>query len=242
MTKELTVTKENVPATTGFGGEGLEGIEQSDLVLPKLWLMQAISKLVAEEEKFVAGNIVNSLTAELVDADNTNGPIDVVPIMMKKVWYEYETVGNKEELSRIFDHGPTTASLTPGPVQGTALFLRRAIQFFVMISKEVEGGPALPAMMNFMKTNYQTGKKLITFTVQSGMLKQPIWGTAYQFAAKKQTNDHGTFYVWDLVGKRKATADESKASAEWYNILKASKVQQETASVDSTVGGDDIPF
>jgi len=241
MSTEIATTPNTTPATNTFNRAGLEGIEKSDLVLPRLWLMQAISALVSEE-KFKSGDIVNSLSEELVDAENPQGPVEVIPITQKKLWYEYEEVGNgKQDLKRIFDHiAPEAAGLKAGPVEGTKLFYRSCIQYYVVLASEPDG---LPTMINFMKTNYPIGKKFNTFLVQQSMLNQPTWGKAYQLKAKKTSNEHGTFFVWEFGTKRDATEEERKAAEQWHAVLQTTKVSQQEPTTDSASAGDDaVPF
>jgi hypothetical protein len=239
MTTELATTPQNTtPTTTNFEGAGMEGIEKSDLVLPRVWLMQAISQFVSDE-RFKAGDIVNSLSEELINPDSPQGPIEIIPITQKKLWYEFEDQSDgKQKLNKIFDSGsPEAIGLTAGPVEGTKLFYRACIQYYVVLASEPDG---LPSQLNFMKTNYPTGKKLNTFLVQQNMLKQPAWGKAYQLKAKKTTNDHGTFFVWEFGGKRDATDEEKAAAQTWHSVLQTTKVAQEEKTSPSDDG--DVPF
>src|SRR4051794_30344857 len=63
--------------------EGMEGIDASDILIPKLLLMQGLSELVAEG-KFQMGDIVNSVTqAKLGDKTKS---IEFIPIATFKTW------------------------------------------------------------------------------------------------------------------------------------------------------------
>ena len=239
MTTKVATTPTQTTPTTNFDGAGMEGIEKSDLVLPRVWLMQAISQFVSDE-RFKSGDIVNSLSEELINPKNPQGPIEIIPITQKKLWYEFEDQSDgKQKLNKIFDNGsPEAVGLKAGPVEGTKLFYRACIQYYVVLAAEPDG---LPAMVNFMKTNYPAGKKLNTFLVQQNMLSQPAWGKAYELKAKKTTNDHGTFFVWEFGGKRDATEEEKGIAQTWHSVLQTTKVSQ-VEKADTPPSDGDVPF
>lgn len=71
-----------------------EQILASDIIIPKLWLMQGLSDLVAAD-KAKAGEIRRSTNEELVGGPNS--PVEFIPITFQNKWVIQEKVGKKFE-------------------------------------------------------------------------------------------------------------------------------------------------
>ena len=74
-------------------------ILSTDIVVPKLLLMQGLSKLVAEDRKFQSGDIVRS-TTETKIGDDKSAPIPFIPLKMTMSWREEEKIGQKFQFKK----------------------------------------------------------------------------------------------------------------------------------------------
>ena len=88
MAKEVAKAKTTAVGSYDYGeyaGEGFEDVKSTDLSIPFLSVMQASSKLVkAEDNNIKAGDIVNSVTGEVMKQ-----PIVVHPVHKDHLWAEW---------------------------------------------------------------------------------------------------------------------------------------------------------
>lgn len=246
-----TTSQLPVEATTPLGYEGLD---QADIVLPRCWLMQPLSKFVIDEKR-KKGEIVSSLTEEPVDAENPAGPVEFVVISSKKVWYQYKLAenGNDYDFEKIYDHNAFNANDDWQFENG-----RRAqcLYYYVLFTKEIEVEKegeevAMPHCVSFMNTNRKEGQKLVTLLKQQEQLRKPVWGKTYTLSQVKNTNDKGTFWNWVVAKKDKATDDQMAAAYKWYVVLKKDEhkvAAEETEKVEEAevtvapLDDSEVPF
>ena len=89
MTKEVTVKESNeVSTNVQSSGNFSQGVDASDIIIPKILLMQAISQLV-EQDKAKQGDFIHSLD-EVVVGSKEDKPVEFIPLGMYKTLQTYE--------------------------------------------------------------------------------------------------------------------------------------------------------
>lgn len=159
----------------------------SDVLIPRLLLMQGISPLVTSRKAQI-GDIVRSTTGEKVG--NPDKSVDIIPLKMVNSWINFEDTGQGQPAFRGMEHrgkdhnGQTNEDL-PWEYKGEEgqdMFRRKAITLYALIPADVEAynreieravavGEApdlnktlLPVVLTFQSTSFKyAGKKCASF-------------------------------------------------------------------------------
>lgn len=236
MSNELAKKETTDLATMPEGSWGNdEKISASDIVIPKLLLMQGLSDFVSEQ-KAVMGDIVDSLSAKKLGGKAQ--PVEIIPLMLFKTWTYSEKVGEKFEFRESFPMTPANESfalegLTP---EGVEFRRDKVMNFFVLLAADAKKVDAIPYVVSFRRTGYTTGKILATHFAMSQKLAQPPARKTFMLGADLEKGDKGNYYVFNLTeGKTLDMASEElKRAWEWYCILKKGQHKVD----DSDLNGD----
>jgi hypothetical protein len=224
----------------------------SDIIIPKLLLMQGLSEFVSERKKdpttnksIGQGDMVRSTTGEIVaDPDTT---VDIVPLKMSAEWRLEEKVGGKFEYRGT---EPRTASNEDSPwefkkdgadwkrtkvINLFALLPKDVVAYRAELQKAVETGEMpdlnktlMPVVISFRSTSFNAGKKVATFYAQlRDILRlnpnvRPFHYTL-ELSCYQDKNDKGTYYVFDIGKTKKLAQDLVDEAARWYGILNTMK-------------------
>ena len=210
--------------TEDFGDMG--GITQSDLQIPQLQLIQKKSK-VEEAEKAKAGDIYDSMEDKAIG--NAQDPVEFIPLSVTKAWRIFDmTNPQKPDYIETVPFGPANADWT---FEGTGVnnepIKRQLVSSWnVLLVKQIAVGDPMVYRVNFKGSSFSASKKLATMIAKGTFLKLPIFGKTYKLGVEKKTNDHGTFFAFDVVAGRKTTDDEIGFAKLWINMLNTKKVEE----------------
>lgn len=230
--KNEIVKQETEMMPAEFVGEtwGAENIDQEDIILSKVLLMQAMSEAVNEKETAEAGDIIKSTTEEVIGGRTS--PVEFIPISLTKTWVILKKEGSKYEFQTIEPYTPANANrkLEWTDELHNEYRADKCLNFYILLKKEVNAalsgsGAAIPCVVSFRRTSFQAGRKLASGISESAFMKQPAFSKVYELKSEKKTNDLGTFFVFDVAPKGKATADEMKYAYEWYKNIKLQTVR-----------------
>lgn len=244
MTKknEVVKTQSNVPATQA-PSQSPETVLKSDVVIPKLLLMQALSDLVVEK-KAVAGDFVRSLTAEKLGDDKS--PVKIIPLTFQNLWMLAEdTTGKGNYEFRGYE--PRTVlneALEWDYVQNGAKWRRtKVMNLFALLPADIEAQAAelkkfeetgempdldkvlLPVVISFRNTSFKAGKEVVTLFAKAESLSRqigkpvPVFGQTLQLGCYLDKNDKGSFYVLETKPAGKTEDGYKEIAASWYNTL-----------------------
>lgn len=251
MAKELEVKKQNEVAVTTEQQEMLAAmdygtVESKDLKIPKLLLMQAMSKFVNEDGIAKAGDLVNSVTGEILGTarEKELAPVSVIPIDMFKEWVIYENLGGGKMEYR--EKVPVTPMNTDWPwtyrdENGREFKRVKNMNFFVLLEKDLGNPLALPYFLTFRSTGYKEGENisshfaLCATAKQAGVFRVPM-DRVFEISGKVTKNDKGTFFV-PTAREVKATSDDGiKQAFSWFVRVKdaAKRGQSFTDKVDNS--------
>lgn len=205
---------------------GSEGIDNADLILPRIYLIQKMSPQIDDDNIVCeAGDLLNSLTNEVLVE-----PV-LIPIFTKKFWKEalMDISVTPPEIKNAtkfpFTHENCNLKYEEVPGEDTNLVVKRhiEIEWYCMLASEVAQGGALPCVVTFKKTSMPAGKKLNTFIKQGSILGRPACGFAYELKVARRSMEKGgktlSFFVLDIGKKRDSTPDELSAAKSWYDTL-----------------------
>lgn len=225
--------KENVPATKTINAiavpEGTpeawgaaEGLTAQDIIMPRMLLMQPMSDFVTGGIAKM-GTIIDSLNKEKVLADDKK-EVDIVVFGSFKTWIEYHA----DEYHATVPWSPENAQLPYEEVletdKGDIPVTRDLVMnYYALNTEDIKNGAAFPFVIAFRRTSMRAGKTLGAHLVNLQSQRKPSAHSVFGLKSIKETNDKGTYFIFDISKKRDATQDELGAAFTWYKTLQASK-------------------
>lgn len=261
MTKEIAKTEAQLPQTQAPQAQE-QTILNSDIIIPKLLLMQGLSEFVSERKKtpeghpIGQGDLVNSVTLDVV-ADPESS-IQVIPLKMTNSWRLEEKVGGKMEYRGT---EPRTANNEDAPWEfkknGSDWKRTKVIDLFALLPEDIESYRAelkkaadsgempdlnktlMPVVISFRSTSFNAGKKVATFYAQlrdMARINPNVRSYHYtlELSCYQDKNDKGSYYVFEVGKTSKLAADLVEDAARWYGILNAMKeIRVDTSGEES---------
>jgi hypothetical protein len=222
-------------------------VDTSDVLIPKLLLMQGLSKLVAEGDA-AQGEIIRSTTGKALAKKGE--AVDFIPLMTYKTWVLEEKVGSKYEYRRV---EPMTAANKDLPlefVDGANQWRRnRCLNFYVLLPQDISKEAAalkaaaagdlpdpedalLPCVLSFRRTSYNAGKILATHFKKAEHFKVTPAVTVFKLSSTVEKNELGTFHAFTVEPGRKATVEELTVAKRWFDTLQKVQVKVDEPEVD----------
>lgn len=197
------------------------GISMSDIVIPKILLMQGTSGLVAEE-KAKLGDMIRSDSEEVIGG--LTKPLEIIPLKLNKVWRTYDVSGaspkflRSEPVTKLNEKREWTGEENGVPIRHDMCF-----DFFVLLKNECEEGAPFPYVLSFKRTSASTGRELATHIFKLGLVGQLPYSRTVQIRTEKEKNPNGNNYYSIYKLKAGDTVPQFKeAAAMWFGILKDS--------------------
>ena len=219
----LSTTGPTGIATVGRGFEGMK-VEQSDLIIPRAKLLQALSPEVVEAKVDGAkpGLIINSLTLETLSPR-------LVPIFCFKSYFRFNPRNPQDEtftdefapgamIWRSNDaNDPRVQAETQFGPNGEPPLAMTCLNFFSLFA-----GSSMPVIASFNKTSYKTGKQLLSLARFCG---GDMWSRAYQLGTSLQKNDKGTYFVFTVTTLGMASAEEQQQAETWWKMFSRAELK-----------------
>lgn len=236
MNTELATT-ENPKALAAQVGQAMTdmGVKASDLVIPRLLLMQNTSEAVGDD-KAKLGDILNSQTGLVIGG--MDKPIDFIPLNLYKTWRVMNTSGKQAEFVR---EEPVTAKnqdrewTGTEEIKGVTKPVRYdfSYNFFLLLKKEVDEDEAFPAVLTLRRTSARAGKSLATHLFKMATLGQKPYSKLIRLSVSKQKHETNTYGVFEIQPAGKCTAKELEAAAKWMPLLSQMRVDEDRAEPEA---------
>lgn len=226
------VTKDEATQLAKYGGLMDEmPVEASDLMLSKMLAMQGLSKLI-QEEKAKLGDIRDSVTGGLITPKNT--PVEVILFKPFKTWIVFQVVDKKEQFKSVEPYNSDTAGLERNEVvDGTEIVRYLSLNYYTLLPSEIKTGDYRPRLLSLRSTNYKIGKKIETtraFLAKAGL---PLPFKTFNLCTVQQSNEKGSWYIFDVTEGRKSEDFELDAVTEWVDIISKSDVKIDHSDLES---------
>jgi len=221
---------------------GSENVDAADIIVPKILLMQGLSKLVAADEA-KQGEFRDSLTGALLGGKDK--PLEFIPFHSTKTWVVFEqAVGGKAEYKETV---PMTAHnkdwATEEQSSGGTVRRDRCLNYYVLLLDDIKSGTYMPYMLSFRRTSYTAGRKLATIFAKLKMFKEPPASRVFTLSSRLEKNDLGQFYVADVGEKRRSSSEEMDAALNWYRVVRTASVVVDDSDLKAPNHPiDQIPF
>lgn len=210
----------NVPALSSQMKE--LGVSASDLIIPKMLLMQNTSEYVGDK-KAAMGDIVNSQTLEVLGGEKS--PVSLVPLKMYKTWRVYDMDSGQPEFLRqeavTADNEKLPWEDTEENEDGKKIPIRRdlCMNFFCLLYKEVQSGEAFPVVASFKRTSIQAGRQLATQIFMQACLNRPPYAKTALLSVKTQKAEKNTYAVFEISKGADLPKDHADLAALWLKRL-----------------------
>jgi hypothetical protein len=249
MNNAIMKQETSVPAVQSHH-ENIQEVISSDVLIPRLLLMQGISPLVTGRKAQI-GDMIRSTTGEKLG--NPESPVPIIPLKMVNTWILMEDTGEgqpkfrgTEERTHLNEHLPwefqtqdgkqmtrvkaiSLYALLPGDVHASEAEMKKAIEAGEApdLSKTV-----MPVLISFQKTSYKyAGKKCASFFNNVKINSTKVPGLRpYQYvltlSCREEKKEKNLWYVFDMdLGKPiKDNAIKSEA-ARWAMMLNSGNIK-----------------
>jgi hypothetical protein len=224
--------KPNMLASLKECSWGTEDLDASDIIIPRLLLMQAMSEFV-QNKKAQSGDFVNSVTMERLGG--VDAPLELILVDSFKNWIISEK-GPKEgkfKFKEVFAWKDGNPDWKFEEVENGITTRRyKCLNFYVLPTGSLDG---FPLLLSFRSSSYQAGRKLVNFATEAKMYRKPMAYKTVKLGAMQVTNDMGTFNVFTVEPGRLSKDLEVEQAFKWYNTIRQKSVA--THEEES-----DIPF
>lgn len=221
------------------------GISASDLVIPKLLLMQPTSEMVGDEKAKV-GDVVNSQTLEILGNDKAS--LEIIPLKLFKTWRIMDMSVKPAKLLRTENVTSQNEKLPwEGNEDGKPIRRDFCHNFFVLLLPEVEAGEAFPAVIQFKRTSSYAGRQLSTQLFKMAALGRKAFSQTVIVSVGKEKHETNTYALFKIGKGNPTNAKGLAAAEEWSGRLAAMtytideggevEVEREVSSSGPTVVG-----
>jgi hypothetical protein len=235
-----------------------ENVLASDVLIPKVLLMQGLSDLVMKQKTAKVGDMVRSTTAEKLGDEKSS--IDIIPLTFQNLWMLSEQVGKKFEFRRYEPRNASNEMAEWDYTEGNTPWKRtKVMHLFALLPADIEAQmkeiqafketgelPSLdkaliPVVIPFRNMSYKhAAKDVATFFAKaqsmSELVKQevPAYTMTLRLSCKELTNDKGVFYVYNVSQAGKTKPEYREFAQSWYKTLTSGAVK-----IDEADEGDD---
>lgn len=222
--QELAVKQETSLSTQTHAPRGFEGFSQEDLIIPRLRLLQGLSKAVVDGQGHM-GMYQDSLTEEIL-----GDKVEVILFGMKNgaVYFKPgEGMVCKTTNGITSINGDTCAQCPFGEYwkawkdDGTPPGCCATKEFLTVTRATVQGTESRPLSVSFMKTSFGLGKKLATL---ARLANRDIYFRSYILGSEKIKNAKGTFAKLTVSVGSVLNTEELAAAERWYALLTNSNI------------------
>ena len=220
MSKEVTETKDTSVAEVSFADFGDTEFQQTDVVIPKVLLMQGLSKLVTEgKAKF--GDFADSLSGTVLGS--IDEPIDFIPFYMKKTWIVSRKDGDRWQFDHIEECTPMNENKKwEETIDGQLYKNEKSMNFFVLLADN----PTMPYVLQFKSTSLKTGRELATqmYVINRAAGQTPA-SKIMSLSGSRVTKDGNTFAVFKTGVSKDAEQSQVMSCLEWLKIVKSGEAR-----------------
>jgi len=239
--KEVLKTSPGAVATPPVSGstwsdEWGNDVSARDLVIPKVLLMQGMSKLVTNGDA-VMGELRESLENKLVGG--VDSPMNFIPFNYERFWAISKFDGTQYKY--IHSEPVSASNERAQQIQwenADGKYRRDFVyRFYVIRPEEVAEDVALPYAIDFKRTSNRAGKKLVTQCwVKSKMAGLNPASKVMQLVVLRDTKDGNTYVKYDVAVGRDSTASEIAAALQVRKMVSAVEIKVADTEVSDNKG------
>lgn len=233
----------NVPAAVLASNWGaIEEMEATDLLVPKIFHQQAMSKFVADGAAR-AGDFCDSLSGQVLCGKDDE--LEVIVFGSFKTLIVSKQEAGQWKLQHIVTVTPDNAreiASKPFEEEINGEMWKNSLQYnyYCLLPSYLK---ELPYVLSLGSTKTKAAKKLNTMLYKLNTLGKNGASVVFNLKSVPEKNDRGQWFGLEVTQGRNTTAEELLRAHAWYTKSKSQKfvvVEEETAAAQET--DDDTPF
>lgn len=229
ITKQETTFEMTIPSELQ-GSWGTEGVEAKDVLIPKIFLAQKMSKAV-DAEKVKPGQFYRSTSLDVIGDGKT--PVEMLILSQFKTWTVEKKKGERYEYEKILPYTPADANLPWDFTEdGETKRRNETFNYYVINVKDIAEGAVLPAVISFRRTQISCAKSIASYLMLMKNYKSPACTYVMEFTSTLKENDFGSFHVPEAKKGRRATIEEMTIAKQWFDAINKGGVKVDEAAED----------
>lgn len=256
--KDIVTQNQNQPralAPVAVDPENGSEILQSDILVPRIMLMQALSDMVVDD-RARPGQIVRSTPFEILGDSKT--PIEFIPLRAQNKWMLQEFIPGKKkaEYRGMLPRDGGLADSTVDEIHKTGSGLPweftyknnkwRRVKIFEVYAllprdikafeEEVRKSVAqnelpdpdkmlMPVVISFQSTSFRAGQEVATYMAKANAMKTVPYGGVFTLGCEQTSNDQGTFYIFKCEKTGKSQKEWLEQAKRWTDVLRSQRVR-----------------
>lgn len=199
-------------------------IDPSDIIISKIIVAQALSEVVKNGD-VKPGEIYESSESQVLAGKGDD--LDLIMLNVKKSIYVFEGEKGQEEFKTIEPY--TEFYDYEKRVDGKLITRHKCISFMCINYNDVKDGhECFPYIINFMKTNYNTGRKIVTQIAKAQTIGIDFTKKIFSLRSKTMTFGKHSWFGWDVTASRQQVTDsEHKIIANWAKHFASVDIQEQ---------------
>ena len=239
MSNEITKTTAGVlpPSVLAADWGAVEGLDTTDLLVPKIYHQQALSKFVSDGLAR-AGDFCDSLTGEVLAKKDEKLQL-IIFGSYKTMIVKKEVAGGKWELDEIVTITPQNASEWANkPFTENGMQYSLTYNYLCLLPNKIT---ELPYVLSLGSTKTKVARKLNTMLSKLSQAGKPGASVVFDFSSTAEKNDRGSWAGLEVTQGRNSTPEELTTAHAWYVKSKTQKfVASEEAHTETD--DDDLPY
>jgi len=244
MNNLVTQKNNQLMAMEAEGAWGTEGVLSNDLILPRLMLMQALSKFVSDDTiSAKAGEVRDSIDGRLLGS--AKAPVKVIAFFNTTTWVINKETNGKFEFNKILPRVEGERKEYEEVIEGEKYRNSACINLYCLIYDDLKTGMVAPYEVSFKSFSFKNAGR--SFAQLASKLKsngKPLASVVFEIGVKKEENDKGQFYAYTLAfakdkdGKVLMATDEELAQA--YGQYKQISAAYKSNRLKTEVESDEV--
>jgi hypothetical protein len=206
--KETALSTEVTDLFAADAGMGVNDLGAEDLAIPRIKLLQKMNDELDELDGAKAGDILNSVTREVVSGKDG---IRVIPCAYRLEWLEWEPRGTGSKAPfAIYQTGdaiPETERNEDNKdmvVDGDGRYLERTAQHYVLVVDEdgVTQQALLPMKATQLKKSKQWNSAIKSIKMKDAngnFFTPPRFSHVWHLSTASEENKHGSWHGWQIT-------------------------------------------
>lgn len=221
---------------------GSEELDSSDILIPRLLLMQGLSERVTQG-KAASGEFCDNVEWRKYGGKDKQVELVLVDHFKNWVISEKGPKENKFNFNKIVpwkDGNPTWEFESYDEPSKITTRRHKCLNFYVLPVADLDG---LPLLLSFRGTSYGAGKQVVTLASRGKMVGKPLGWKTVKLGSNTKTNDLGTFYVFTVEPGRESKKEELEKAFEWHQIIRKGTAKVAEDDLGSMAEpSQDVPF
>lgn len=225
---------------------GSENVEASDVVIPRLDLVQGLSACKSKKDPGYIEGIVEGDFYNNVSRKNYGENVLICPVFFKKEWLVWKDRSAGGGFGGAYASAAEAQSAIAAMEDADDLYeaVETAQHFVLVIDKET--GETEPVVLSMAKSKLKASRQLNSLV---RMQQGDRWASVYEVSSVEISNDKGNFFTIAIKPAGFPSEVIYKKGTDFYSVLTSGKNvaasrdyenQGETTGVDETQNDDDI--